>query len=82
MGKLRPPLIMLQPSVLRMNRPSCTPGAEQICSGPSKSAKFKMIPPVTLTCISADGCGRSVKIAVEGERVTMRDALPPDVVEA
>jgi hypothetical protein len=40
------------------------------------------LPPVTLTCISADGCGRSVKIAVEGERLKMRDALLPDVVEA
>jgi hypothetical protein len=47
-------------------------GSEQICSGPWRSTRFKLILPVTLTCISAEGCGRSIKIAVEPVRVTMQ----------
>ena len=47
-------------------------GSEQICSGPSKAAVFKMIHRLILTCISSEGCGRSIKIAVEAARPTMQ----------
>jgi hypothetical protein len=47
-------------------------GSEQICSGPSKATRFKMISPLTLTCISSEGCGRSIRIAVEAARPTMQ----------
>jgi hypothetical protein len=47
-------------------------GVEQICSGPAKANRLKMIPPLTVTAISSDGVGRSAKITVEAERATMQ----------
>lgn len=48
------------------------PDIEQVCSGPAKGNRLKMIPPLTLTAISRDGCGRSVVITVEAARVTVQ----------
>lgn len=39
-------------------------GVEQVCSGPSKGNMLRMIPALTVTCISSDGGGRSAKITV------------------
>jgi hypothetical protein len=47
-------------------------GVEQICSGPAKANRLRVIPPLTVTAISADGLGRSAKITVEAERATMQ----------
>jgi hypothetical protein len=37
-------------------------GVGQICSGPAKASRLKMIPPLVATVISSDGCGKSAKI--------------------
>ena len=34
-------------------------GVEQICSGPAKANRLRMIPPLIATVISSDGVGRS-----------------------
>ena len=47
-------------------------GVEQICSGPAKANRLRMIPPLIATVISSDGVGRSAKITVEAERATMQ----------
>ena len=39
-------------------------GIEQVCSGPAKANRFRLIAPLHVTCIG-DGRGRSVKITVE-----------------
>jgi hypothetical protein len=39
-------------------------GVEQICSGPAKANRLKMIPPLTVACLSSDGCGKSAKIEI------------------
>jgi hypothetical protein len=44
---------------------------EQICSGPAKANRLKMIPPLRLTVIG-DGGGRSVVITVEAAKTTMQ----------
>jgi hypothetical protein len=49
-------------------------GIEQVCSGPAKANRLKMLPPLTVTCISSDGVGRSAKITVEAARGTMQCA--------
>jgi hypothetical protein len=41
-------------------------GVERVCAGPSKAARFKMIQPLTVTCISSEGTGRSAVITIEG----------------
>jgi hypothetical protein len=40
-------------------------GIERVCAGPSKAARFKLLPPLTVCCISDDGRGRSVTIELE-----------------
>ena len=47
-------------------------GVEQVCSGPAKANRLKMIPPLTATVISSDGCGKSAKIEIVAERATMQ----------
>jgi hypothetical protein len=47
-------------------------GVDQICSGPAKANRLKMIPPLVVTVISSDGCGRSAKIEIEAARETMQ----------
>jgi hypothetical protein len=37
-------------------------GVEQICSGPAKANRLRMISPLVATVISPDGLGRSVRI--------------------
>jgi hypothetical protein len=44
-------------------------GVDQICSGPAKGNRLKMIPPLVVTVISPDGCGKSAKIEVVAARV-------------
>jgi hypothetical protein len=41
---------------------------EQVCTGPAKANRLKMIPPLTVTAISSDGLGKSAMITVEAER--------------
>jgi hypothetical protein len=45
---------------------------EQVCSGPAKANRLKMLAPLTVMCISSDGVGRSAKITVEAERATLQ----------
>ncbi len=45
---------------------------EQVCSGPAKANRLRMLPPLVVTCISSDACGKSAKITVEAARVTMQ----------
>jgi hypothetical protein len=47
-------------------------GVQRICSGPAKANRLNMIPPLTVTCISPDGCGRSAKIEIVAARPTMQ----------
>jgi len=47
-------------------------GVDQVCSGPAKANRLRMIPPLTVTAISSDGVDRSAKITVEAERETMQ----------
>ena len=47
-------------------------GVEQICSGPAKANRLKMIPPLVVSLISSDGCGRSAKIEIVKARETMQ----------
>ncbi|MET4034934.1 MULTISPECIES: hypothetical protein [unclassified Bradyrhizobium] len=47
-------------------------GIEQICSGPSRTNRLRMIPPLTVTCISADGTGKSAKIEIVAPAPTMQ----------
>jgi hypothetical protein len=44
-------------------------GVEQVCSGPAKANRLKMIPPLTVTAISSDGSGKSAKIEIVAARV-------------
>lgn len=45
---------------------------EQVCFGPAKANRLRMIPPLTVAAICSDGLGRSAKITVEAERATMQ----------
>jgi hypothetical protein len=47
-------------------------GIEQVCSGPSRTNRLRMIPPLVVTCISPDGCGKSAKIEVVPAAPTMQ----------
>lgn len=47
-------------------------GVEQVCSGPAKANRLKMIPPLIATAISADGVGKSAKIEIVAARATMQ----------
>jgi hypothetical protein len=47
-------------------------GVEQVCSGPAKANRLKMIPPLTVAVINPDGGGKSVKITVETRVPTMQ----------
>jgi hypothetical protein len=39
-------------------------GVDQVCSGPAKANRLRMIPPLVATVISSDGLGRSGKIEI------------------
>jgi hypothetical protein len=39
-------------------------GVEQVCSGPARANKLRMIPPLIATVISSDGLGSSAKIEI------------------
>jgi hypothetical protein len=43
-------------------------GVKQISSGPAKANWLRMIPPLVVSVISADGCGKAAKISVEAAR--------------
>lgn len=45
---------------------------ERICAGPSKATRFRIIPPLTVACISGDGQGRSVTIEIEKAPATVQ----------
>jgi hypothetical protein len=45
---------------------------EQVCSGPSKANRLKMIPPLVVTAISGDGIGRSARIEIVAAGATMQ----------
>jgi hypothetical protein len=47
-------------------------GVEQICSGPAKANRLKMIPPLIATVISSDGRGTSAKIEIVAARGVMQ----------
>jgi len=47
-------------------------GVEQVCSGPAKANRLKMIPPLIVSVISSDGCGKSAKIEVVAAKATMQ----------
>ena len=47
-------------------------GIEQVCSGPAKGNRLRMIPPLTVTCISSDGCGKAAKIEIVAAKATMQ----------
>ena len=47
-------------------------GVDQVCSGPAKANRLRMIPPLTVTAISSDGCGNSAKIEIVAARATMQ----------
>jgi hypothetical protein len=47
-------------------------GVEQVCSGPAKANRLKMIPPLVATVISSDGVGRTAKIEIIEARATMQ----------
>jgi len=47
-------------------------GIEQVCSGPAKGNRLRMLPPLVVTCISSDGVGRSAKIEVVAVAPTMQ----------
>jgi hypothetical protein len=39
-------------------------GVEQVCSGPARANRLKMIPPLIATVISSDGSGSSARIEI------------------
>jgi hypothetical protein len=39
-------------------------GVDQVCSGPAKANRLKMMPPLVVSVISSDGCGKSAKIEI------------------
>jgi hypothetical protein len=41
-----------------------TTASNRFCSGPAKANKLNMIPPLVVSVISSDGCGRSAKIEI------------------
>jgi hypothetical protein len=46
---------------------------EQICAGPSRASKLKMIPPLVATVVGPDGCGKSAVIeVVRGQPPTLQ----------
>jgi len=47
-------------------------GVEQVCSGPAKANRLKMISPLTVTCIGSDGCGKQANITAVAARETMQ----------
>jgi hypothetical protein len=47
-------------------------GIDQVCSGPSKANRLKMIPPLIVNVISSDGCGKSAKIEIVAAASTMQ----------
>jgi hypothetical protein len=47
-------------------------GVEQVCSGPAKANRLRMIPPLVATVISSDGVGKSAKIEVVAAAPTMQ----------
>ncbi|WP_354099353.1 MULTISPECIES: hypothetical protein [unclassified Bradyrhizobium] len=48
-------------------------GVEQVCSGPAKANRLRMIPPLVVSVISSDGCGKAAKIeVVAAARPTMQ----------
>ena len=47
-------------------------GIEQVCSGPAKVNRLRMIPPLVATVISSDGVGKSAKIEVVAAWETMQ----------
>jgi hypothetical protein len=50
----------------------CPHGIDQICSGPAKGNRLRMLSPLTVTCISSDGVGRSAKIEIVEAAPTMQ----------
>jgi hypothetical protein len=46
-------------------------GVEQVCSGPARANRLRMIPPLIATVISSDGVGKSAKIEIVAARETM-----------
>jgi hypothetical protein len=54
-------------------------GIEQVCSGPARANRLKMIPPLVVSVISSDGVGRSAKIEiVAAGTVQVRGNRPSD----
>jgi len=51
-------------------------GIEQVCSGPAKGNRLNLIPPLTVTCISSEGSGKSVAITVEAARAPTMQWAP------
>jgi hypothetical protein len=47
-------------------------GIDQVCSGPAKANRLRMIPPLVATVISSDGLGKSAKIEVVTARGVMQ----------
>ena len=47
-------------------------GIEQVCSGPSRTNRLRMIPPLVVTCISSEGSGKSAKIEIVAAAATMQ----------
>ena len=47
-------------------------GVEQVCSGPAQGNRLRMLPPLVVSVISADGCGKAAKIEVVAARATMQ----------
>ena len=44
----------------------------QVCSGPAKGNRLRMLPPLVVTCVSLDGVGKSARITVEAATPTMQ----------
>ena len=47
-------------------------GVDQICFGPAKGNRLRMISPLTVACIGSDGCGKSAKIEIVAARETVQ----------
>ena len=47
-------------------------GVEQVCSGPAKANRLRVIPPLVVTAISSDGVGKSAKIEIVAARGRMQ----------
>lgn len=60
------------PAARVRSRATASTALEQVCSGPSKTNRLRMIPPLVVTCISPDGVARSAKIETVAARVTMQ----------